>query len=790
MLAILFSLTLLISAALLFWVELIASKMLLPVLGGGASVWTTCLMFFQCALLLGYVYAYAAERWRRGRFAHVLHPLFLLAAGLALPVSLQNMDMPAGGANPILWTLQALLIMVGAPFLALAGTAPLLQAWFLRAGQKSSQDPYFLYAASNLGSLGALLSYPTLIEPHLHLTQQSRVWAIGYFILAGLVWFSAAAVYLRQKKFSQPAAPDVSDPDMRIDRWTRLRWVALAFVPSSLLLGVTVRVTMDVAAVPLFWVIPLALYLLTFVLAFQRLTPIPRDKIAAIQAVMITALAASFFFHHVDEALSLFVLHLGTFFFTALLCHQMLAGQRPPARALTEFYLFLALGGALGGLFNAVLAPLLFNFVAEYPLMLVAACLLRPGPLPNFKSARWSSFADFLLPLCLLFFLVVPNRTAIVPVGVFALALFFSSHRPVRFVLVGGALVLAGTLLANPLYFSPASPKAQNIYTNLKMAAENSTPLHLLSSGYAMILAGLLVLVVSCFQRRPIRFGLGIAVLIATGFMVPDTHHVLARARNFYGVLKVVADEKQSVHALLNGTTLHGAQFQDPDHRLEPLLYYHRDGPLGQVFAVIAGTERTQHVALVGLGAGTVACYEKPGEHWTFFEINPADVALAENPAYFTFLRDCPAHPALALGDARLSLAREAGGSYGLIILDAFSSDSIPIHLMTREAMQLYLSKLSPDGLIMFHISNRNLELGPVVGAIVASLHLQARRWREERSGPFGLAAAAPDWVLITRNLDDVKEIRDDPRWSVMEPPENEEVWTDDYSNLFGALIF
>lgn len=739
MLQIVFSLTLFISATLLFWIQLFASKMLLPVLGGSAAVWNTCMMFFQTALLLGYLYAHVTDRRMHSRFRSFLHPVLLLMAGLVLPVSLHGIQLPAGDSNPSIWLLRTLLLILGAPFLVLAGTTPILQTWFARAGQKSSRDPYFLYAASNLGSVIALLSYPTLIEPNLHLRQQSRYWTIAYFLLIGFTIVCAITVSTKSRSgISGQVSLDVPDQaPSKPGAWMRLRWILLSFAPSSLLLGVTTHLTTDIASAPLFWVIPLVLYLLTFVLAFQRLFRIPENIIAFMQATLMVVLAVTLLSNPTGDVIPLFVLHLAAFFLTALLCHLELVRLRPSAQYLTEFYLLMSLGGALGGIFNACLAPLLFNDVIEYPLILVVACMLRPGILPGLKTA-WSSFGDFASPVCIFLLFVLLYR-----------------------------------------------------YTDLNLQD--------LSDSRSLIVVLIVAFIIFAFQQRPIRFGLGLAALIAASLMISGTNHILAQSRNFYGVLKVFAEDSPPLHVLYNGTTRHGSQAQDSKHRLQPLTYYHPEGPLGQLFAVLGGTTRTQRVGLVGLGAGTVACYEKPGEHWTYFEINPADVAIAENPALFTFLKDCPAHPDIVLGDARLSLAQQPDYSYDMIILDAFTSDAIPIHLMTREAVQLYLKKLRMGGLILFHITNRHLDLGPVVGNVAASLNLTAVRWHDLEDGEAGedgeedntsYTKDVSDWVIVARNVEDLKAIEDDDRWELLLPSSGGSVWTDDYSNLLGALIY
>ncbi len=727
-----FSLTLFISAALLFWIQLLTAKMILPVLGGSASVWNTCMMFFQIALLLGYLYAHLAERTRSGRFSMFLHPALLAIAALSLHLSMAGVPSPDPAANPIPWLLETLLVMVGAPFVILAGTAPMLQALFAGTGARSSHDPYFLYAASNLGSLAALVSYPTIIEPYLRVSDQSRFWTAGYVALIVLSAACAAMVAARTGVKSARQLIQRSDDRDSVAPTilTRLRWLILAFAPSSLLLGVTTHLTTDIAAVPLFWVVPLVLYLLSFVIAFQRLFIIPERAIAFLQATFLVPVGVLFLTSETENIILQFGVHLTAFFITALLCHLELARLRPSTRYLTEFYLFLSIGGALGGVFNALLAPIIFDDVIEYPLVLIVACLLRPGMLPNFKNS-WRSIGDFAQPALMLGLLVFLDR-----------------------------------------------------YTDLNMQD--------LAKAGALVVVMICAIVAFVWQARSIRFGLGMAALITAGYLISNNDDVLQQTRNFYGVLKVLADDAPPEHILYNGTTVHGEQAQDAAHRLEPLSYYHSDGPLGQLFGRLGKAPLTRRVAVVGLGTGTIACYERAGEHWTFFEINPADIAIAENPALFTFLRDCPGQTDIVLGDARLSLMEQPNHSFGMIVLDAFTSDSIPVHLMTRDAMQLYLNKLEPDGLLVYHVSNLHLDLGPVVGNIAASLKLPARRFKdtmsdEDSDDPFGRDPS--DWIVIARNENAFTAIEHDDRWQALLPSPGKGIWTDDYSNLLSALV-
>ncbi|HLK23552.1 MAG TPA: fused MFS/spermidine synthase, partial [Caulobacteraceae bacterium] len=583
----------------------------------------------------------------------------------------------------------------------------------------------------------ALATYPTLAEPNLSLLQQSGLWSAGYLVVTGLALACAAATALVGRA-GPPAAstPAEQAPASARATWLqRGRWLVLALVPSSLLLGVTTHLTMNIAAAPLFWAVPLGLYLLSFILAFQTLVPLPLAWTSWLQAALLTALAVTFLTAEAAPSLTLFALNLAAFFITALLCHQLLAAERPTPARLTEFYLVVALGGALGGAFNALLAPVIFQRVVEYPLMLVAACLLRPGGWPKRAQAQ-SGMLDLIIPAALL-------------IDLMALAS-----------LVGLDL------------------------TDL--------------NGAAQVIVVITALVVFAAQARPVRFALAFGALsVAGAYAAGAFGPELARARNYYGILSVIDHAKPPVRVLINGTIEHGAQSLDPARRLQPLGYYHHAGPLGSLFARIGGGPLTQSVATVGLGSGSVACYAEAGEHWTFYEINPAVVRIASNPRLFTFLRDCPAHPAIVLGDARLSLERAPDHAFGLILLDAFSSDAIPTHLMTREAVRLYSAKLRPGGLIVFHVSNQFLDLAPVVESVANAEGLGALDFNDENATNTGDAPTNPattdykdasEWVVVGRTAD-LAPLAIDKGWRPLQPTRGVRAWTDDYSDVFGALI-
>lgn len=710
----LFAATLFLSAALLFAVQPMVAKMVLPLLGGAPAVWNTAMMFFQAALLAGYAYAHlVASRLRPG--AQVAAHLALLAAGfLFLPLGLAQGWAPPQETSPVFWLAGFLAVSVGLPFLAVAATAPLLQAWFARSGHPSASDPYFLYAASNLGSILALLAYPFLIEPLLPVRLQRLAWTAGYAVLMALI----AVCGLRAGRRAVPAAETAAETAVP-SAGVRLRWLLLAFAPSSLLLGVTTFITTDLASAPLFWVVPLTLYLLSFVIVFARRPLLRHEWMVGLQPFVLIPLGIFYTFATWERFLLVIPLHLLAFFVTALVCHGELARTRPATRHLTEFYLWMSLGGVLGGAFNAIIAPLAFPGIWEYPIAIVLAAALRP----TLSSGR--KRLDLLLPLLLLAFLLAP----------------FLVHAPLAHV----------GLAAKVLYFALAG-----------MAA------------YA-------------FHGRPARFGLGIGALLTVSLVVADRTDTLLQERSFFGVARVEADEARGLVSLIHGTTLHGARLTDPDRLLEPITYYNAAGPVGDIFDF---SRKPARIAAVGLGTGTLACWTKPGDTLTFYEIDPAIVRIARDTRYFGFLAGCAPEARIVLGDARLKLAEAPDGAYDRIVMDAFSSDAIPIHLLTREAVALYMRKLAPDGVLVVHISNRNLALAGVVAALARDAGLVAVR-REDESTPQGvhtLRRSRSDFIALARTPEALAFLAHRPGWQGLDMEDAGRPWTDDYSDIVGAL--
>jgi len=738
-LLILFSLAMFLGATLLFMVEPMFGKMALPLLGGSPAVWNTCMVFYQGALLAGYLYAHLAPKWLGVRRQAAFHLGLLLVILFTLPIGIFHSWTPPTTANPAAWLLLLLLLSVGLPFFVVSTTAPLLQKWFAQTSHAFAHDPYFLYGASNLGSLLALVAYPTLIEPYLRLHHQAWAWTGGYLVLiallslCGLVLWRATGQTGAALSLDPPAAAtgngNVTPAATPLSLSQRVWWVLLAFAPSSLLLGVTTFLSTDIASVPLLWIIPLIIYLLTFVLVFARKPLIPHRIMVFLEPLVIIPLAVCFCIQIKVAFWQALPFHLLAFFVIAMVCHGELMHSRPPAAYLTEFYLWISVGGVLGGIFNALLSPILFNSVIEYPLMIVVACLLRPSPSPADQKAparRW----DILLPLILAVFLA----------------------------LLGQGFQALPNHLKLPALLITASAAGMLCYS---------------------------------FRFRPWRLGLGLGVLILAGtWFIAPSERVLLQERNFFGVSKVSEDAAGHYRILTHGSTLHGAQSLDPAARREPLTYYHRGGPLGQVFAVFSGPRAKQKVAVVGLGTGTIACYAQAGQHFTFYEIDPAMERIARDPRYFTYLSDCPAPVEVILGDARLSLKDAPDSCYDMIILDAFSSDAIPIHLVTREAVRLYLAKLKPGGILVFHISNRFLDLKPVLGNLAREAGFISLSGLDLKLSDADLLKkkSASDWVVMARTQADLRGLAQDQRWQTLPVRPGDALWTDDFSNILSVF--
>ncbi len=740
----LYGVTIFVSAVLLFSVQPMVGKMTLPSLGGTPAVWNTCMVFFQAALLAGYAYAHGTVRWLGVRRQAALHMVVLLVPLLVLPITLSADAKPPRDGSPAFWLLGRLGMSVALPFFVVSTGAPLLQLWFANTGRRGAKDPYFLYAASNLGSLLALLAYPVLIERSLELDAQTMLWTGGYVALIVLAFACAAVMWRAPAEARIVLTGDSCDADdeTAVTMKRRLWWVALAFVPSSLMLGVTAHITTDVAAVPLFWVIPLALYLLTFVFVFARRNPLPVRWMTWILPYVFLPVALLTFSTFRWLGLMTIPVHLAAFFVAAMVCHGELARTRPAARRLTEFFLLMSVGGVLGGVFNGLVAPMVFDGVLEYPLAMVLACLLRPGKAESRKQKVESRKQK------------VENRFSWLDVGL---------------------------------------PAALGVVVIIVVMARDALGLTQSRLGVALVF-GVPAFICFAFKERPIRFALGFGVVMLTAglYANPKVGEVLYAKRNFFGVKRVVLDADGKFYRLYHGSTTHGIQNADPAKREAPLSYYHRSGPLGDVFKVFGGPGGMSPVCVIGLGTGSMAAYVERGQRFTFLEIDPAVERIARDTRFFTYLDRCRGDFDVLLGDGRLTLADFPDGSFEMLILDAFSSDAIPTHLLSREALEIYLSKLTAGGVLAFHVSNRHLKLEPMVAQLAADAGLACLSRHDTKLTADELADGRTQshWMLMARRPELIARLVDEFGWYVPRIPPGTPVWTDQYCDLLSLFDF
>ena len=721
-----------VSALLLFSVQPLFTKMVLPRLGGSPAVWSVAMVFFQSLLLAGYAYAHYLMRFRNRIIPVMVHLLLLAIALATLPLSIASGWGEPPTSGYALWLLGLFAVSIGLPFFALAANNPLLQAWFVRTGHPSGPDPYFLYASSNIGSFLALLSYPVLLEPMFTLRMQNLIWTGGYAVL--IVLIAACGVLLARAPISAAVDTLAADTDAPAPSWTlRARWIFLAAVPSGLLIAVTAHISTDVAAAPLLWVLPLSLYLLTWVLVFQSRPLLPHKWMLRLQPVAIAGVIVLLAVGGEQNLLLTLGGHQLCFFVIAMACHGELARTRPAAKYLTGFYVALSFGGMTGGLFAGLIAPYAFSWVAEYPILVVLAALCRPPHEERFP--RWSRWYWPLL-LGLAVALVVPS---------FGAGQVFDWLEEQRVYVVGAV------------------------------------------AAFAMLLALLLGA-----DRWKLASLAALALVLIRLYPADDGR--VETVRSFFGVHKIVVTPHGQYHVLMHGTTIHGAEkFQNDDGtrvpgRPEPITYYHKDGGIGQ--AVTAIRERKGaplRVAVIGLGAGTLTCVSEPGETWKFFEIDQSMVDTARDPRYFTYVSNCEPDLKPVIGDARLTFAREPDGIYDLIIVDAYSSDAIPIHLATEEAMEIYKDKLAPQGAVLMHVSNRHLELSSVVVGIAEANDLKSWVYSED-SGRDGEYIFSTSVVLSAREEADIGRLASSEQWAETDADEKQRVWTDDYSNVLGAV--
>ena len=727
-----FTASIFLSAVLLFSVQPMFSKLVLPLLGGSSNVWNTAMVFFQGTLLAGYIYAHLISKYLKLTAQILTHGIVLALGCYFLPLSIaQGWTPPETGAQSY-WLIALFTVSVGAPFFAISANAPLLQRWFSRTNNKDADDPYFLYAASNAGSLLSLCLYPVFFEPILRLREQTELWALSYVVLIVAI-MTAGYVMIRNQKTGESNSLDTSSASKTADKLKsrdRLIWIGLAFIPSSLMLGVTSHITNNIGSAPFLWIMPLAIYLLTFIIVFAK-NPIVTSK--NLHFVTPLAVIGALWFSFIAETSVLIsiTMTLICYFLIALASHMKLVDKRPSVQNLTEFYIWMSFGGVLGGIFNALLAPVIFSNVVEYVLVLTVSFFISFSFVLNKRNLNSTliilipSIAASILAFTVLTAVKIPNNQA----------LFFS-----------GLITAFGVATLNK---------------NFKIS---------------LVLNFILVWILA----------------IVTPYMVRKD---VLTDRSFFGILHVKSEEGDYgvIHKFSHGDTVHNIQLRDEALQEIPLAYYAKDNTFDKGLSFVRShfKNRGLKVAMVGLGAGAMACYEAVGDDWTYFEIDPAVVKMAMNPNYFSYMDKCSLESDVRIGDARLKLNDLPANSQDYIVIDAFSSDSIPAHLVTREALALYQSRLKDDGLIFFHTSNRVLD----VSSVVANLALDAgldTRFIEFKSfaGHDYEAYLAPSSALLIGSTKQMQEAtRFDSDWKKLIPSPDVGIWTDDYSHIAGTLM-
>ena len=757
--SVVFTCTILLSAFLLFWAQPLFAKMILPILGGSSAVWTTAMLFFQFTLLAGYVYAHFIGKMLAVKSQVLLHILLLGIAGIALPFYIDYATSENPEGSPVFWLLSLAALTVGPPFFMVSATAPMLQRWFSLTYHQYADNPYFLYAASNLGSIVALLSFPTILEPFLGVHSQTACWQTGYYVLVALLIVVGFVTLKELKTEPRPSAVSAVPPqsdEYEISASRRLSWVFLAFVPSSMMLGLTSHVTTDIAPVAMFWIVPLALYLLSFVVVFSRCQGLLANR--GLAAIILFSTAVLFYmrFEGYDKTVTTATLtvffNLILFFSAAWLFHGYLSSSKPAAAHLTEFYLWLSIGGMLGGFFNALLAPLIFNQVFEYYAVVVAVFFIA---LRVVSEKPWQRA-----------FLAAPQIFGMMTV--FALLLFL--------------FVLADMIMGRPI-----TVKVQQVFVFTSLAV--------------MVIAAVVA------YYKPGRLSRRMAVLVmvlgvlGSVLVLTQSHSNILLARSFYSALKV--KQKLDIndvpyHLFIHGSTRHNLQKfgNDADENQEPLMYFHRQANIGHAVSCLhAHLDRLLHLGFVGLGAGAMSAYVEVGDTATYYEIDPEVAAMAQNREYFTYVNDAKGNVEILVGDARLQLKKAGDASFDILLIDAFSSDAIPVHLLTAEAVALYLRKIKDDGALLLHLSNRYLDLYKVLQGLPLPngyvLYFASKNNVERPALPAnGISGifSHSQVALIAKETSLPEEITASERWRKLEHDPGFRVWTDDYSNIFGIF--
>ncbi len=737
-----FAAALFMSALLLFSVQPIFAKMVLPKLGGSPSVWAVSMVFFQTVLLGGYGYAHLLNRYCPARQAPFVHLSLMAIAALALPFGLPSFGAEPPAGEAYLWLISVLAAGVGLPFFAISANAPLLQSWFARSGHPQANDPYFLYGASNLGSLIALLAYPFLVEPVLGLSRQAGVWTSGFIVLAVIIALCGYLVAPSQYVDTAAAKADASSGAQPI-AWSKcFVWVWLAAIPSGLLVSFTSYVTTDIASAPFLWVIPLAIFLGTFILVFRETPMLPHRMLVWSQPILVgmtlLGLSISGSRGWMLGAISGFA----AFFVTTMVCHKELYDQRPESRYLTAFYMWMSFGGVLGGVFAALIAPQIFNAIYEFPLLLLAGLASRAGVVKAWADPR-------------------ERQTSLI-------------------LMAGGCLLVAIVALCH--------------WADL-MSLNNAATVAALA---VIGCAGYCVLT----RQQPLR-QVAMAVVMGAGLLsLPSAMNFGFSERSFFGVHRVTMTEDEDMRLLMHGTTLHGAvRVKDaggkPVQAPLPATYYYPGSPMARgvdVARIVSGkTDGGLVVGSVGVGAGSMACYSRANENWRFFEIDPLVVKLARDPKLFSYFARCHPDAKFVMGDARLTLGHIDAGSFDYLVIDAFSSDSIPVHLLTKEAIELYLSRLAPNGLLAMHISNRHMDLHDVASTLARSIPGVHAVMVVDKPDKLSLDALMSHVMFFAKSPEVLSAIKGWTGAEIVGPAQGKDAgrtpWTDDYSNVLGSIL-
>ncbi len=754
---IVFPLAIFVAACLTFLIEPLVGKLFLPLLGGSPNVWNTCVLFFQIVLLAGYLYAHFLSTRFTPRMQVLIHLLVIWLPVLTLPFQ-KPASVPSKD-HPIMWLLSSLLAISGAVFFAGTTTNPLMQKWYSNSRFFLSNDPYFLYVASNAGSFIGLLSYPFLIEPVSSIAQQTNLITTIYIVFATTI--SLSSILMLKAQSHQTEKADVADqsasalPTERPEIRHYGRWLLLTALPSSLMLGITTYITQELSSFPLAWILPLSIYLISFIIAFSRVPSsllralaliaplfviVTLTLVASDTAIIRTSTVGS----NINVGMSI---HLITLFILCTACHGLLAIDRPAPAFLTQYYLTVSVGGVIGSAFNTLMAPALFTESLEYPLVLsITGITLTVWP---------------LLP------------------PVIKLKEYRTEMSRGMYVLIPLVMVLICRLgdLPKYAYFMP-----------------HRTNSSLINELFVDAVFQLLIPIIICvlLSRNIVHFRIGLATVAACLLMrfVAGDPRLVHESRNFFGCMKVTVNRKSNCCTLWHGATVHGAESLDPHKRGIPLTYYTTDGPIGDVMTEIVNKPTEQApgaIALIGLGCGSLASYAGKGQEVSVYEIDPAVISIANNPFYFTYLFQAIQKGSkinTVQGDGRLGISQAVDGSLKLIVVDAFSSDAIPTHLLTLEALKLYFQKLRPDGALALHISNKYFDLKPVVARAADELGMTAilRRCKSKSTGYLSV------WVILTKSKDD-RDALMKKGWQPLEAPPDFRLWTDDYSSPLTVLI-